>query len=133
KIENPNFKKRYEVFAETLQTFSKVEEKLRYVIDFMESTLSTQQHAPHFKSFWDARAIALQLFKENVSAQERLALWERYSNLSKESRRLKALFDEQGAFASEQIEIAVQALEGELQNSAETLAKMPSIDFLETS
>ncbi len=126
-----NFKQRYEAFLEGLNAIEGHEEKLLYVVDFMETTLSGHQTTPHFKSFWDARAIALTLFKENITPSERVKLWDRYTALSKESRRLKLQFDEQGAFASEQIEIAVGALEKELENPEEALAKMQEANFLD--
>ncbi|MBA2729044.1 MAG: hypothetical protein H0U49_12840 [Parachlamydiaceae bacterium] len=126
-----NYKQRYETFVASLNAIENPEEKLVLVVDFMEATLSAHQATPHFKSFWDARAIALTLFKENIAPVERVKLWDRYTALSKESRRLKSLFDEQGAFASEQIEIAVTALEKELDNPEEALSKMPEANFLE--
>jgi len=126
-----NYKQRYEAFLAGLNALENPEEKLLFVVDFMEATLSSPQATPHFKSFWDARAIALVLFKENISPSERTKLWDRYTALSKESRRLKFLFDEQGAFASEQIGIAVSALEKELDNPDEALSKMPEANFLD--
>lgn len=130
-ISDLNHKKRYEAFVEGLKRFELADDQLLYVVDFMEATLSVTHATPHFKSFWDARTIALGLFKENISPIERVKLWDRYTALSKESRRLKLLFDEQGAFASEQIEIAVCALEKELENPEEALANMPELSFLD--
>lgn len=89
------------------------EAKLKLAIDFMEMTLA-QSGTPHFKNFWEVRAICLQLFKENISPPMRAMLWAKYSSLSKEARRLKELLDEQSAFASEQIDIAIKALEAEI-------------------
>lgn len=93
-----------------LEQLTDPEAKLQHAIDFMEKSLA-QSKTPHFKSFWQARDICLQLFKENLSATARTTLWTKYSDLSKEARRLKTLLDEQSAFAVEQIEIAIQALE----------------------
>lgn len=93
-----------------LEQFTDPEMKLQRAIDFMEKSLA-QNGSPHFKSFWQARDICLQLFKENLTPAGRTVLWAKYSDLSKEARRLKTLLDEQSAFAVEQIEIAVQALE----------------------
>lgn len=89
------------------------ESKLLHVIDFMEKALA-QTGSPHFKSFWQARGLCLQLFKENIAPAKRSSLWMKYTELSKEARRLKDLLDEQSAFAVEQIEIAIQALETEV-------------------
>lgn len=108
------------------------EVKLQKAIDFMEKSLS-QNGTPHFKSFWQARDICLQLFKENISPVVRTILWNKYSELSKEARRLKVLLDEQSAFAVEQIEIAIQALENSLNqldnpvDSSETVVQLPVV------
>lgn len=96
--------------TQELEGLSDPEIKLQKAIDFMEKSLS-QNGTPHFKSFWQARDICLQLFKENISSTSRTVHWNKYSELSKEARRLKVLLDEQSAFAVEQIEIAIQALE----------------------
>ncbi len=87
--------------------------KLSLAIDFMESTLSMGE-SPHFRNFWEARRLALPLFKENISPPQRVQLWAKFSDLSKEARRLKEILDEQSAFAIEQIEIAITALEQEI-------------------
>ena len=79
----------------------------------MELTLA-QKGTPHFKSFWEARNLCVELFKQNISAAIKQPLWNKYSELSKEARRLREILDEQSAFAAEQIEIAIQALEKEI-------------------
>lgn len=97
-----------------LSGLSDVEAKLQKIISFMEEALA-QTGRPHFKSFWQARSLCLQLFKEeSISSTARAALWSKYTELSQTARRLKELFDEQSAFAVEQIEIAVNALETEI-------------------
>lgn len=96
------------------------ERRLQHVIDFMEKALS-QSGIPHFRSFWEARSLCLSLFKEPISAQVRSVLWHKYSELSKEVRRLKDVLDEQSAFAVEQIEIAVKALESDIMKLDEQL------------
>lgn len=103
----------YEQFLAHLETLAEVEVKLQAVIDFMESSLA-QSGTPHFKSFWDARGLCLELFKQNVNPIVRATLWNKYNELSKEARRLKEILDEQSAFAVEQIEIAIKALEDDL-------------------
>lgn len=89
------------------------EGRLQLAVDFMETSLE-QGGTPHFRSFWEARRLCLPLFKDNISAPIRSNLWIKYSELSKEARRLKEILDEQSAFAVEQIEIAVQALENDI-------------------
>lgn len=103
-----------ENFLKEFQEESNLEQKLQLAIDFMEKALS-QGGTPHFRNFWEARRHCLPLFKENVSPTMRTQLWNRYSELSKEARRLKDILDEQSAFAVEQIEIAIKALEQEIE------------------
>jgi len=103
----------FEVFTKLFEDLSDHEEKLQLAIDFMESSLA-QGSSPHFRSFWEARRLSLALFKENISPVLRGQLWAKYSELSKEARRLKEILDEQSAFAVEQIEIAINALEKDI-------------------
>lgn len=104
-----------------LESMKEPETKLQHVIDFMAQAIA-QTGSPHFKSFWQARGVSLQLFKENLSPVMRSMLWTRYTELAKEARRLKDLLDEQSAFAVEQIEIAVQALETEVQQIGQDIS-----------
>lgn len=99
-----------------------LEEKLQLSIDFMEASLA-HGGTPHFRSFWEARRLCLPLFKENVSPAIRNQLWNKYSELSKEARRLKEILDEQSAFAVEQIQIAIEALEKEITQFDEQVEK----------
>lgn len=103
-----------ENFLKQFQDEPLMEGKLQMAIDFMEQSLS-QGGTPHFRNFWEARRHCLPLFKENLAANIRAQLWSRYSELSKEARRLKDILDEQSAFAVEQIEIAIHALEQEIE------------------
>jgi len=124
KAVNPHF----DAFMTELSKQANPEVKLQLIIDFMEASLA-QTGSPQLKSFWDARTVCLQLFKENVSPALRANLWAKYTELSKEARRLKELLDEQSAFAAEQIEIAIQALEADIANIASSIEKMGPVDF----
>lgn len=118
----------YEAFLKDLEKLPDSDAKLQFAIQFMENSLA-QSGTPHFKSFWEARSICLQLFKENISPLLRSALWTKYNELSKEARRLKEILDEQSAFAVEQIEMAVKALEADIAAFEDHLQKMPAEDF----
>lgn len=122
----------FEKFLRELEALPDNEAKLQYATDFMEASLA-QSGTPHFKSFWEARNICLQLFKENISPALRTILWAKYNELSKEARRLKEILDEQSAFAVEQIEIAIKALEVDIASIHEHLEKSPLLDFGMTS
>ncbi len=117
-----DYKNQLENFFAAFNTQSDLEAKLVLAIDFMESSLGLGG-TPHFRNFWEARRLSLPLFKENISPNQRNTLWVKFSELSKEARRLKEILDEQSAFAVEQIEIAITALEQEIQNFDEQVSK----------
>ncbi len=120
--------------AEFLEVFEKeaeVEQKIRLSIDFMKAALS-QSGNPRFKDFWEGRRLCLPLFKENITATGRTLLWGEYIELSSEARRLKEILDEQSAFAMEQIELAIQSMEKDLEQYAELLEQIPDLTFPET-
>lgn len=121
-------RQQYEQFISDLEKITDQESKLQFVIDFMEASLA-QGGTPHFKNFWEARNLCLQIFKENIAPAVRMILWTKYNDLSKEARRLKEILDEQSAFAVEQIEIAVKALEDDIASFDEHLDKIARIDF----
>lgn len=104
------------------------EAKLQLTIDLMEKSIA-QAGAPHFKGFWELRKVAMELFKETINPILRSQLWTRYTELTKEARRLKEILDEQSAFAVEQIEIAIKALEDELASFDDRLNTAGSVDF----
>ena len=118
-------------FAELKKALEKVEnddEKLALVIEFMESTLA-QKGTPHFKDFWEGRGLCLELFKKQLPPALRAIMWEKYSDLSKEARRLKEIFDEKSAFAMEQIGEAIKGVEAEIELFDEKLKAVPDIKF----
>ena len=112
----------FDAFKAEFELQSDSEIKLQLAIHFMETSLG-QGGTPHFRSFWEARRMCLSLFKENIAPSIRGQLWTKYSDLSKEARRLKEILDEQSAFAVEQIEIAIQALELEISKFDEHIDK----------
>lgn len=99
------------------------EEKIHQALEFMKASL-TQSGNPRFKDFWDMRHYCLSLFKENLSTASRAHLWSTYIELSTEARRLKEILDEQSAFASEQIELAIAALEKDLADYDQLVLQM---------
>lgn len=113
---------RYREFLQNLEQQPSLEDKLRAAIAFMEECLS-QHGGPLFKNFWEARKLSLELFKENISSTARMTLWAKYRELSSEAKRLKEILDEQAAFAAEQIEGAIKAIEEEMESYADQLQK----------
>ncbi len=108
------------------------EEKLRQAVTFMRTALS-QEGSPDFRGFWEVRKICLEVFKEEMPSATRSLFWEEYIELTREGRRLKNLLDEESAFAMEQIELAIIALEQEIEGyhaQAEAiLSKTPAIEL----
>jgi hypothetical protein len=106
------------LFADFMKNFereSTSEGKIRLSIEFMRAALANSG-TPRFKDFWEGRKLCLPLFKENIAPKVRSQLWSSYIELSTEAKRLKEILDEQSAFVIEQIELAIQALERDLEN-----------------
>ncbi|MCE2983503.1 MAG: hypothetical protein LW832_08050, partial [Parachlamydia sp.] len=122
KEKKESFSPQFVEFHKAFQEQTNSDQKLQLAIDFMEQSLA-QGSTPHFRSFWEARRLALSLFKEAISPPVRAQAWNKYSDLSKEARRLKELLDEQSAFAVEQIEIAIKALENDITQFEEQAEK----------
>jgi len=117
---------------EGLAQLTTPEEKIHRALEFMRTTL-TQIGNPRFKDFWDMRHHCLALFKENLSVASRAHLWSAYIELSTEARRLKEILDEQSAFASEQIELAITALEKDLTDYDQLMSQMKPAAIAATS
>lgn len=118
----------FQEFLTLLEKESIAERKLRLALDFMRETLS-QTRAPRFKDFWEAKRVALPLFKENLSPKARSLLWAEYHELSNEARRIKEILDDQSSFAVEQIDLALKAVEEELERYQERIQEMPELFF----
>jgi len=122
KEQKDDYKNQLDNFFLAFNSQSDLEAKLVLAIDFMEASLGLGG-TPHFRNFWEARRLSLPLFKENISPALRNTSWLKFSELSKEARRLKEILDEQSAFAVEQIEIAITALEQEITQFDEQVNK----------
>jgi hypothetical protein len=120
------------LFADFMRHFeeeSTAEGKIRLSIDFMSAALS-HSGTPRFKDFWEGRRLCLPLFKENISPKVRSQLWGSYIELSTEAKRLKEILDEQSAFAIEQIELAIQGLESDLERYDHILSQSQEAPLL---
>ncbi len=115
-------------FLKVLEAVPDVETKLQKAIDFMQAAIS-QAGVPHFKNFWEAKNLCQALFKEPVSPAVRPLLFEKYQEISREGQRLKNLLDEESAFACEQIEMAIKAVESDLNRIPELILTAPQIDY----
>jgi hypothetical protein len=119
----------FEAFIKQFDDEKDIDLKIQLAMEFMEASLTGP--VPRFRSFWEVRKICLPLFKESGSSVLRNQIWMRYIDLSKEARRLKDQLDEQSAFAVEQIEIAINGLESDIERVAEiALAEKSIFDSL---
>jgi hypothetical protein len=112
-------------FLQQFERESAPEDMIRLAINFMRTAIS-QAGTPRFKDFWEVRRLCLPFFKENLNPKIRVLLWGEYIELSGEARRIKEILDEQSAFAAEQIELAIAALEHDLEHFDQFLALAPS-------
>jgi len=105
--------KDYKEFLQSFEGKTEVEKKLRVALDFMKAVLS-RPGGVALKDFWDAKRLCGPLFKEQMNPIKRNHLWSEYAELGDEAKRLKEIKDEQAAFSIEQLEIAITALEADL-------------------
>lgn len=112
----------------SLEGVGSFEEKLKLLIDFMKRALS-QEGCPDFREFWEAKRLALLLFKEEIDPVVRSKHWKEYIDLSSEAKRLKGILNEQSAFAYEQLKKAIAALKGDIDKSEILLKEIDGISF----
>lgn len=118
----------FKEFSEKMAKLPTPEEKIDLGLQFMRQTVS-QEGSPRFREFWEMRRLILPFFKENLNPAIRSKLWGEYVELTVEARRLKEILEEQSAFAMEQIDLAIKALEGEISNFEALLSGVNEIDF----
>ncbi len=115
-------------FLDKFSSLPTSEEQVAFGLQFMRSSIS-QEGSPRFREFWEARKFLLPKFKENINLAIRSTLWGEYVELTVEARKLKEILEEQSAFAIEQIDLAIKALEGDVQNLETLLSQVEGISF----
>lgn len=118
-------------FTKKLSELETPEEKIAFGLSYMRDALS-QEGSPCFREFWESRRLVLPLFKENVNSMVRSKLWGEYIELTQEARRLKEILEEQSAFAIEQIDLAIGAIEKDLAQFEVLLNQVAPVKFAET-
>lgn len=113
-----------QTFLEKVESIESIEEKLPACIEFMQVALS-QNASPDFKGFWHVRKLCFPYFKESLPGQLRADMWNLYVELTKEGRRLKNILDQESSFAASQIDLAIEALEKEVEDPQPISLKMP--------
>lgn len=124
--ESPLFRE----FTEKMASLPTPEEKIALGLQFMRSSIS-QEGSPRFREFWEGRRLILPFFKENLNSAIRSNLWNEYVELTVEARRLKEILEEQSAFAMEQIDLAIQAIEKDVEGFQDLLKNAHEIAFSE--
>lgn len=118
----------FQQFVEKFTSFPTPEERITFGLQFMRGSIS-QEGSPRFREFWEARKLLLPKFKENINPAIRSTLWAEYVELTVEARRLKEILEEQSAFAMEQIDLAIQALEKDAENLEALLGQADGMEF----
>ncbi len=118
----------YSQFLVELEEKTKVEDKLKFCLNFMREALSSEK-TPAFRDFWETKRLCLEFFKEKLSPRVRTVYWAEYAELSDAIRRVKEILDEQSSFAHEQIELAISAVGKDLDVFAERLGEMASLEL----
>ncbi len=117
-------------FSRKFQELPTPEERIACGLAFMKGAIS-QEGSPRFREFWESRRLVLPVFKENVNGAVRPKLWGEYVELTVEARRLKEILEEQSAFATEQIDLAIQAIEKDLSGFQDLLSHGSQLDWPE--
>jgi archaellum component FlaC len=116
-------------FVNEVQKLGTPDEKLERTVVFMQEVLEGGG-VHQFREFWEARRLCLELFQTPIHPTVRVRLWTRYSELCREARRLKELFEEQSSYVTEQIEKAIDAIEEDFAGLSTKLTSMPEIQAL---
>jgi hypothetical protein len=125
---NQRGKEAFELFLKGLEEKKSTEDKLSFAIDQMRVSLA-QFGEPDFKGFWEARRLCLPFFKENINPIVRMKLWNDFINLSQEARKLKDILDEEATFAKEQLDIAIKALETDINDYENKIKQIADAEF----
>lgn len=127
---DPKWSPAFLEFTKKIAEFQTPEEKIAFGLSYMRETIS-QEGSPRFREFWESRRLVLPLFRENVNQAVRPKLWGEYVELTVEARRLKEILEEQSAFAIEQIDLAIQAIEQDLAQFETLLEQTGELQFPE--
>ena len=118
----------YKTFEESFAKKATPEEKVEHALEFMKEVIA-QEGNPRMKDFWDAKNLCIEAFKEKMNPVKRKVLWDQYTELTTEAKRLKAILDENSAFNVEQIELALQGLSKEIENREHATSKVKDLNL----
>jgi len=89
-----------------------VQQRIEGFLQFMKQQLNPQ--SPNFRDFWEARKECAICFRELEDAHAKTQYLDQLQNLCAEAKGLKVLLDEQSQFAMEQISLAIDGVEKEI-------------------
>lgn len=118
----------FKAFRVTFDQEKEIETKIEKALEFMREVLTDLEKGT-LKDFWGAKKLIGPLFKEKINPIKRNHLWSQYTELGDEARKLKEIKDEQSAFAVEQLEIAIVALEEDLAKYDVLIEGIPHFNF----
>ena len=112
---NAQAEQKYQNFKNQLDQIQSSEEKVRLALQFMKESLA-ESDTFRLKTFWDAKNDCIEAFKLKMNPFVRKTLWAEYTDLIEQAKKLKQVLDEQSNFSIEQIDMALTAVESELQS-----------------
>ncbi|MDJ0651901.1 MAG: hypothetical protein QNJ27_02700 [Simkaniaceae bacterium] len=117
-------------FKESFDREKNIEEKIAKGLEFMKTLLADIEKGS-FKNFWDVKKLIGPLFKEKMHPIKRNHLWNQHAELRDEAHRLKEIKDEQAAFSIEQVELAIEAVESDINHYDRLVKQISPLDFPE--
>lgn len=118
----------FEAFTTACREAGSPVEKLRLILSFMEESLARKE-GPRFGDFWEARKLCLPLFRKGVEGEERADLWTSYTYLTLEAKSRRDAVDQEGQFALEQIELALEAIEHDVASRKKATVQVHAIEL----
>ncbi len=128
KTEKKGVSPHFEDFSKALKEAATSEEKLKLIVSFMEESLARPE-GPRFGDFWEARKLCVPLFREGLPGDSRAELWTSYTYLTGEAKSMRDRVDQEGQFAIEQIELALEAVERDITTRHESNEKVQGLEL----
>lgn len=100
-------------FLTTLETVAAIEGKIRLCLERIQGLLSGEDSS-YVQGIWEVKRHLLDLFKEKLPPRVRARYWGEYVELSSQMRHAQKSLDRESAFATQQIELAIEGLKQDL-------------------
>ncbi|MBP9840928.1 MAG: hypothetical protein KBC64_00705 [Simkaniaceae bacterium] len=106
----------FDDFEKKFTSAAHSEGRIEVALEFMRTLLSDGENT-RMQEFWEAKNRCVEAFKQSISPVKRKTLWSNYVELTDEAKQLKLILDDRANFAIEQIDIALDAIEKDIQES----------------